>query len=144
MLMEAVKSIKHVHVHWIFPKRVIDADEAAQRMAKAVSDWTNWDFKGFGRQIGKMLRKFVLLMYPENGNTYPQQYSVDASGRLRRQLVVRSSPFDNTKPAIGLSGSPALLASVGAGVVSSMIVAMVAVRGMRSMCYNDERRDELA
>merc|ERR1719272_41245 len=136
MLMEAVKSIKYLNVHFLFPKHMITAHEATQRMAKAVQSWTNWDFKGFGMQIGELLREFVLLMYPEGGSTYPQQYSVDAGGRLRRQLILKSSPMQNIKVA-GQRFSPTVVALSVGGLASSILVAMVVVRSIRSMSNSD-------
>lgn len=135
MLMEAIKSIKYLKVHFLFPQHTMTADEATKRMAKAVEAWTNWDFKAFGTQIGKILREFVLLMYPQGG-AYQQQYSVDAGGRLRRQLIQKSLSMKGVKVA-GRTFSPTFVAFIVGGVASSMLVAMVAVRGLRSMSRND-------
>jgi len=136
MFMEAIKSMKFVKVHFLFPKHKITGDEAAKRMAKAVESWTNWNFKDFGRQIGKLLREFVLLMYPVGNTQYPQMYSVDANGRLRRQLN------ENYRPSVAKS----LLSKVGGrsltnssvafaigGLALTMFVALIAVRGLRAM-----------
>lgn len=120
MLMQAIKSIKYLKVHFLFPQHMITADEATKRMAMAIQSWTNWDFKGFGTQIGKLLREFVLMMYP-------QQYSVDASGRLRRQLIGESAATKVVKV-----GGASSMAFIVGGVASSMLVALVAVRGLRS------------
>jgi hypothetical protein len=132
MMMEAVKSIKFVQVHFLFPKQnMVSADEATQRMAKAVNAWTQWNFQGFGRQIGQLLRIFVLLMYPQGGATgYAQQYSVDVNGRLRRELV---SDVLARNHALKLGAQTFSPTCVAFGVAVSMLVSIVAVRGIRSM-----------
>jgi len=136
MMMEAIKSIKYLKVHFLFPKHVITADEATRRMAQAVNSWTNWDFKGFGKQIGKLLREFVLLMYPQGNTEYAQQYSVDAGGRLRRQLILKSAPMKSFKVA-GQAFNPTFVVFIVGGVASSMLVAMMAVKRLRSVNSNE-------
>jgi len=135
MLLEAIQSIKYVKVHFLFPRSSITADEATKRVAKAVQAWTNWDFKGFGKEIGMMLREFVLLMYP-------QQYSVDANGRLRRQLVGKPMSTKSFK-VMGRTLSQTFMAVTAGAVALSMIVAFVALRVRRSM-RRDDYRDPFA
>lgn len=77
MFMEAVKSLDQVNVQIRFPHDKFAAQSAADDMAKAVESWTQWNFKGFGYELGKLLRELVML-------ALPQKYSVDDSGRLRR------------------------------------------------------------
>jgi hypothetical protein len=135
MLMEAIQSIKYVKVHFLFPQSTITADEATKRVAKAVQAWTNWDFKGFGKEIGRMLREFVLLMYP-------QQYSVDPNGRLRRQLVGKPMSTKSFK-VMGRTLSPTFVAATAGSVALSMAVAFAALRVHRAM-RRDEHRDPCA
>lgn len=123
MLMQAIKSVRYLKVHFLFPQHVITGNEATHLMAKAVQEWTNWNFKGFGQQIGIILREFVLLMYP-------QQYFVDSSGRLRRQL--------SSKPGVkvgGLTLSPTFVTLTVGGVAMSMLIALVAIRGLRTTTF---------
>merc|ERR1712048_1092115 len=87
MLIEAIKSIQYWKIHFQFPHQMLRADEATKRMAMAIDKWTTWDFKGFGVEIGKLLRELVLTVYP-------QAYSVDANGRLRRQMIGKSTPAE--------------------------------------------------
>jgi len=140
MFMEAIKSIKDVKVHFLFPKHKITGDEATKRMAKAVESWTNWDFKEFGKQIGKLLREFVLLMYPVGNQQYPQMYSVDDHGRLHRQL----NPNHKSSLAKGIKVgsrrfSPTFVAFSISGVALTMLVALMAVRGLRAMSRDSYR-----
>merc|ERR1711988_381261 len=109
MMMEAIKSIKYLKVNFLFPRHIMTANEATRRMAKAISAWTNWDFKEFGRQIGLLLEEFLLLMYP-------QQYSLDSSGRLQKQL-------ESSKVL-----TPSSFLTFGIGGAVSVSVALVAVR----------------
>merc|ERR1719506_1095826 len=134
MFMEAIKSMKFVNVHFLFPKHTMTGDEATKRMAKAVEAWTNWNFKEFGRQIGKLLREFVLLMYPVGNNQYPQMYSVDADGRLRRQLNENyKSPLAKFIKVGSRTFSPTFVVFSISSVALTMLVALVAVRGLRAM-----------
>lgn len=43
-------------------------EETTARMAKAVEDFTKWDFEGFGYEVGKMLRELIILAIPHNQN----------------------------------------------------------------------------
>jgi hypothetical protein len=79
MLLEAIQTLPELRVQVKFPAAKAKVEQITKRMAKAVEDWTTWDFEKFGEELGKMLREFVLLMFP-------MKYSVDSSGRLRRQL----------------------------------------------------------
>jgi hypothetical protein len=79
MLMEAIQTLPELKVQVEFPAARARVDEITKRMAKAVEDWTDWEFDDFGKELGKMLREFVLLVLP-------QKYAVDSNGRLRRQL----------------------------------------------------------
>jgi len=129
-MMQAIKSIQYLKVHFLFPKHVITGDEATHRMAKAVEAWTNWNFQGFGQEIGKLLREFVLLMYP-------QQYFVDPTGRLRRQLNGKSCDGRDCIKVAGWTLGPSFVAFIVGGVSMSMFVALVAVRGLRSMSHRE-------
>jgi hypothetical protein len=61
---------------------------------------------------------------------YPQQYFVDSSGRLRRQL--------SSKPGVkvgGLTLSPTFVTLTVGGVAMSMLIALVAIRGLRTTTF---------
>jgi hypothetical protein len=122
MLMEAIQTLANLKVHLSFPRGKLQMKEITERMAQAVEAWTKWNFKEFGREIGVMLREFVLLMYP-------RRYSVDESGRLRRQLAVSASAGINKA---GNVVSPSAFALLLSGVSLSVLVGLLAVRGMRS------------
>lgn len=125
MFMEAIKSLKHVHVKVLFPDDRIQALKATDRMARAVEAWTNWDYTTFGKEVGMLLRELVML-------AFPRKYSVDNTGRLRRELA----GFAEQTPSIlvGLrapSVNPIFTAIVG-GCALSMLVGLVAVRSIWS------------
>lgn len=124
MMMQAIKSIQYLKVHFLFPHHQVTGDEATKRMAKAIEAWTNWNFQGFGREIGKLLQEFVVMMYP-------QKYSFDSNGRLRRQL-----DGENCKHCLKVGGlvlSAPMTAWAACAVVMSLFVALVAMRSARSM-----------
>merc|ERR1712224_372015 len=91
-------------------------------MAKAVEDWTDWHFKRFGKEMGIMLREFVLMVYP-------MKYSVDQGGRLRRQL---SSSWSNIFKTDGQGIAPGVLVFSLFGVALMALLGLAAFRGMRS------------
>jgi hypothetical protein len=122
MFMEAINSLSHVHVRVVFPDDRIQVMKATDRMARAVEAWTNWDFETFGREVGMLLRELVML-------AFPQKYSVDANGKLRRKLLNLAS----TQPSGFLVGrqSSALYPAIIGGVSLSVLVSLVALRSIR-------------
>merc|ERR1719162_2234257 len=114
MIMEAVKSLQDLKVHFTFPDDRIQAEEATQKMAKAVEAWTNWNFEQFGLELGKLFRELVML-------AFPRQYSVDASGRLQRMSAVEQPR---------LFSSPVVIVS---GASISLFVALAVVRTRRAV-----------
>jgi len=80
MLLEAIQSLGNVHVNFSFPEDRLKADKVTEEVAKAVEAWTDFDFVTFGRQLGMMLREFVML-------AFPKKYYVDTSGHLQRDLL---------------------------------------------------------
>lgn len=126
MMMEAIKSIQYLQVHFQFPEYHMHSNQAAAQMARAITAWGHWNFEEFGSELGKLLREFVMLMFP-------QAYSVDANGRLRRQLDVKASPWTQALRTGHQPLSAASLTFLLSGVALTLVVALVAVRGLRSM-----------
>merc|ERR1719486_460046 len=98
MLTEAIQTLGNVSIRVSLPRGDFEASETDE-MARAVEAWTNWNFKGFGYELGKLLRELVML-------ALPQKYSVDASGRLRRYSQMEatqktSSPLTFSMAIIG-------------------------------------------
>jgi hypothetical protein len=116
MFMEAIQTLSHLKVHMSFPKGRATLDEISARMAKAVEQWTDWHFTSFGRELGVMLREFVLM-------AYPLKYSVDKSGLLRRDLASIKESDRSIAP-----GFVALMAS-------AIIFFSAVARGMRSRSH---------
>jgi len=127
MFMEAIQSLKNVHVKIIFPDDRIQtsaqgAMKATDRMARAVKAWTDWDFKTFGREVGMLLRELVML-------AFPRKYSVDDSGRLRHELISYSQ---QTPGILAVKQPNPLFATIVFGCALSILVALVAVRSIWS------------
>jgi hypothetical protein len=133
MLLEAIQSIQYWKIDVEFPRYKMNVDEITKRMALAIDKWTIWDFEDFGIQVGKLLREFVLMVLPE-------AYSVDAHGRLRRQLIGQSAGVGIAKAGQPFF-SPFFLAF--GGVALSLLVMFVAVRGLR-MAKRQEYSDASA
>jgi hypothetical protein len=122
MFMESIQTLGQVQVHMSFPQGRTTLDEISNRMAKAVEDWTDWHFEKFGKEMGIMLREFILMVYP-------MKYSVDKDGRLRRQLSTSWSTIFKTN---GQGFSPSVLVFSLVGVALMASLGLTAFRGMRS------------
>lgn len=116
MFMDAIKTIGNLQVHFTFPRDTIEGVDASQKMAKAVEAWTNWNFKSFGYELGKLLRELVMM-------AFPQQYSIDASGRLQKAMLAEIQPRS-------LSSKTPVMIIGGASV--SLLFALAVVRTKRS------------
>jgi hypothetical protein len=75
MFLEAVQTLQDLRVHVHMPDDRFRSEnddkkteETTARMAKAVEDFTKWDFEGFGYEVGKMLRELIILAIPHNEN----------------------------------------------------------------------------
>lgn len=114
MLTDAIESLKDVKVKLTIPIGQHATPNTADIMAKAVEDWTNWNFESFGYQMGKMLREIIML-------AFPQKYSVDASGRLRKysQAAVMKRKSSVVSASVAIIG----------GVVAASLLALAAIRG---------------
>jgi hypothetical protein len=121
MFMESIQTLGQVKVNLDFPKGKASLEEISHRMAKAVEDWTEWEFEKFGKNVGVMLREFLLRVYP-------MKYSVDQNGRLRRQL----SSWPHIFKADGRGIAPGFLAVSLVGVALTALVAFAAVRRLRA------------
>jgi hypothetical protein len=117
MIGEAIKTIANLKFDFHMPQHHVDnLKKLSERMAHGVEEWTDWHFHEYGKEIGYMLREFVLMLYP-------QKYTVDPTGRLRRQFETSSiSRISHT----GFS------AFVIAGMAFSVMLGFMAVRTMRS------------
>jgi len=121
--MEAVKTLNFVKMNFHFPNDVHGAatDQATmvtEKMAKAVEAWTNWDFEGFGKELGELFRDLVML-------AFPQKYSVDPSGELR--LYGQSMLAGEKAGSISAS-----LVIIG-GAAVSVLVAFAVMRTRHSL-----------
>lgn len=115
MMMEAIQSLGQLKVRFHLPQSKASMRQVSARMARGVKAWTNWHFTEFGREIGYMFRELLLM-------AYPKKYSIDAHGRLRRQL----ESFAFRKGEKGAS-----VVAIG-GVVFAVLVGFLAVRTGRS------------
>jgi len=106
MLMEAMQTIGDLKVHFVFPQDRIQAEDATNKMAKAVTAWTNWNFEQFGFELGKIFRELIML-------AFPQKFSMDASGRIQAAL---EEPRSSLSPLMVIGG-----ASISLFVVLSMV-----------------------
>jgi len=83
MLLAAFRSLNATHIRFNFGQAVdsnVMAKDIKMKLARAVDDWKDQDFRGFGSELGTIMRDILLLAFPE-------KYHVDASGIIRRSLV---------------------------------------------------------
>jgi len=111
MFTEAIDSLSDLKVQFYFPKEHFHTKEATEKMAKAVEAWTNWNFDQFGYELGELFRELVLL-------SFPQKYSVAASGMLQRSAEIELS-------SVGQKTSSTMI--IG-GAAISLLVVLAAVR----------------
>jgi hypothetical protein len=122
MIMDAVQSLKYVRIKAVFPDDQLRVMKATDRMARAVKAWTNWDFKTFGKEIGKLLRELVML-------AFPQKYSIDNAGRLRQELLGYNEQLAGMT---ALRQPRPIFTVIVGGCALSILVALVAVRSIWS------------
>lgn len=122
MFLNAIHSLKDVHVRAVFPEDRIQAMKATDRMARAVKAWTNWDFKNFGKQVGMLLRELVML-------AFPQKYSLSHAGSLRHELLGYSA---QTPSIFAGRQNRHIFTAIVAGCAISVFVAFAAVRSIWS------------
>merc|ERR1719446_2003859 len=96
MLMEAIKSLNYLKVQVRVPQEQLPlnnsekmTEEITGQMAKAVEDWTAFNFEAFGYELGKLFRELIML-------AFPQKYSFDASGRLQKYTQMKLAGEDKT------------------------------------------------
>jgi len=83
MLVAAFHSINATRIRFNFGQTVDSnarAKEIKMKLARAVDDWKDLDFRGFGSELGTIMRDILLL-------AFPQKYHVDANGFIRRSLA---------------------------------------------------------
>merc|ERR1711967_138765 len=114
--MEAIKSLNSLKVQISVPQETLPlndpekmTEEITGQMAKAVEDWTAFDFEAFGYELGKLFRELVML-------SFPQKYSFDASGRLQKYTHMELAGEDKT--AASTSGSMVI---IGGAAVTLMV-----------------------
>jgi hypothetical protein len=112
MIGEAIKTMGSLRFHFHMPQQRANFEKMGDRMARGVEAWTHWHFREYGIEIGYMLREFVLMLYP-------QKYSVDANGRLRRKLE---------STIVARKGFSAVIV---AGAAFTVMLGLIAVRTMR-------------
>merc|ERR1719198_611409 len=121
MFQEAIKTLGDMKVQVNIPRDQVNGNTVADDMAQAVEAWTNWNFQGFGYEIGKLLRELVML-------ALPQKYSVDASGRLQRATQEKSASVASSMMIIG-------------GAATSLLVVFAVVRTHRSTSRASAERE---
>lgn len=123
MFLDAVHSLRYVHVNPVFPRD--DTQELKSTdgiIAKALRAWSEKDYPKFGRQLGRLLRRQLVL-------TFPKKYSVDSAGRLRRKFLRDPGHTLGVVPNIlaGRQSFPMFVAVIG-GCAVSIVVGLLAVR----------------
>lgn len=120
MMLESFKTFKELSITFTFPDDKIKADTATEKVALAVEAFTHWRFKEFGKELGKLFRELLLL-------ALPKKYSVDDTGRLRRQLLNEAEVY-KTKEQQSNSGRAVLVV----GSVSLVfLMSLVALNRLR-------------
>jgi len=118
----------HLHAKVIVPQMRVKGDEISAAAARAIQDWEHQQWYDFGTELGGLLREIVLI-------TFPQKYSVDESGKLRRQILGASELPGRLLPAFKRSGFLVIIACF----IGAMMVAMAFVRIRRAVPQEFDR-----
>lgn len=122
MLADSLKTLGSLKFEFDFPEDSVRADEASKKVAEALIRFDNKDYYGFGKELGKLLRELLLL-------AFPQEYSVDDSGLLRRQLTMAGFIRKQNRK-IDKYGGPMVVFSCAIFV---LLMSAVAMKGLRTL-----------
>jgi hypothetical protein len=131
MLQDSIKAISAFQFKLNIPRHTMETSEISVVLARTVKDWTKAHWYKFGKDLGQLLQQMVLL-------TYPQEYSLDASGMLKREL---NSGRGSWAAPVLLSGGVAMLLLLA--VVTRVTRRLTARQISRDACDQAEmsRRD---
>lgn len=122
-LKQALGAFEDGRMSLQLPPRKAGVIDLSVDLTAALKSWTDHDFSGFGFRLGRLLQRFALL-------AFPQKYSVDTDGGLRRVV----GDWSNTTAA----GAPLGLISLGVvalGVVLSFTWLQRKVTKARDTTY---------
>merc|ERR1719352_1684534 len=92
MFKEMMKSPKGIHFKFQFPSDSVGARDVTRKMAAAVKDWGEHEYKDFGHHLGGFLREVVFLAGKEGnaGGGPSTLFSVDDLGNYNIQGYFKS------------------------------------------------------
>merc|ERR1712187_353921 len=121
LIVESLFYGSQFETHLDLPETKMQEKQITEEMMKAVQDWRAERWSPLGARLGGMLRSTLLVVFP-------QEYAIDESGELRRQIMGASqaSPLVMQHSGSTLKGSAALCM---AALLTA--VAFVALRSWR-------------
>jgi len=131
MLMEAVEALDQLRLRVRMPHGTeLSIDHAAEVLKQAVKDWSQLRWFALGKDLGQMLREAVVT-------AYSGLYTVDNTGRLRRQLLGLSAVSKEAASHRFATAAPLLLSCA---LLVAMAVAIM--RGSPMMrCRTGNKHD---
>lgn len=120
--MSQLNSTLNSPPHVVFTDGVgFRADTVGVQMTQAVQAWSENHWESFGAHLGKLLQELVLLLFP-------QEYSVDGTGQLHRQLTragqASARAEGGSRGDSEHDGSGSSMASSVAGSLVSILVVL--------------------
>jgi len=151
MFMDAVHDLSYVHVVGSLPlehSQWLDIIlQPADMMNMAAKAWQDWDYSGFGKAMGLLLREMLMNLPQKHRHSIVSvadptpsadeelsRYSADPHGRLRKELARYSALASHTLPEILVSRkfSSKRLAALSASCAFVALVALVALQKIYS------------
>merc|ERR1712107_509355 len=114
------------------PETRMQEKKITEEMVEALGDWRAERWAPLGARLGGMLRSTLLVVFP-------QEYAIDESGELRRQILSASQGgpqvMQSTLKGFAVAGMAALLSAVALVVLRSLRVK--AAGGVGSLSSSD-------
>jgi len=115
MLVDSLFALNQIHIALQVTKPPeMNFNKTVAQLQKAADDWKALDWFALGKDLGRMLLGLVL-------QTYPQEYSVDDTGALRKQLLGLSA----ASPAARRQGLPPVALAVPALMITGLAVGFL-------------------
>jgi hypothetical protein len=115
MLVDAAQS-GSLHTKLAIPQATLDEGGVSELLASALTDYKTGNWYAFGTQLGKAMQSMMVEAFPE-------EYEVDSTGKLRKQIMAASEL--SRMGVMQTRSSAALVAFVLLGVSSLLLTALI-------------------
>jgi|ERR1712192_122167 len=129
MFQEAMKSPKGLHFKFQFPSDDVGARDVTRKMASAIKDWGNHDYKDFGHHLGGFAREVVFLAGKEGTAqggpsrlfSVDDQLRINIEGYLKQEEEEAENVTPKALPVSAMYG----------GIAMILLLVIMVVRAVR-------------